>query len=36
MPTIDLSGGLVVVSGGAGSIGRAIATPVAQQAPAIA
>ena len=28
MPTIDLSGGLVVVSGGARSIDRAISTQV--------
>ena len=36
MPTIDLSGGLVVVSGGAGSIGRAIATQAAQAGACIA
>ena len=36
MPTIDLSGGLVVVSGGAGSIGRAIAAQAAQAGACIA
>ena len=36
MPTIDLSDGLVVVSGGAGSIGRAIATQAAQAGACIA